>query len=441
MINNIITDVLLGSIAEELEVEKGDQLVSINDAHIKDYIDYKFQISDEYIVLEIKKQNGEIWDLEIEKEIDEDLGIVFENPLMDNIKVCKNKCIFCFVDQTPRGMRRSLYLKDDDTRLSFLYGNYITLTNLTEDEMNRIIKYHISPMKVSVHTTDIELRNEMMGKKTGNIMEYLKRLADGGITVDCQVVLCRDYNDGDQLNKTIDDLSSMHPMVRSIAVVPVGLTDYRDRLTDLKSFEKEDCIKVIKQVEAKQREMLDNLATRFVFISDEFYVVGEREFPSYESYEKFDQLEDGIGLCRLFDYEVRNTLDKIGDFDGKRMKFFVATGQAAYKMIKKVSSLISEKLNIDIEVVEIINDVFGHKITVTGLVTGKDLINQFKEKYLDKGIEVARLIMPKVMVEHEDEIFLDDVTLKEVEFELNTELIVSNVDGKDYVETLMKRCV
>jgi len=438
MIKNIITDVVKNSIAEELGIQKNDELISINNAEVKDYIDYKFQISDEYIVVDIKKTDGEIWELEIEKEIDEDLGIIFENPLMDNIKVCKNKCVFCFVDQTPKGMRRTLYLKDDDTRLSFLYGNYITLTNLSDDEIDRIVKYNISPIKVSVHTTNHDLRNEMMGKNTGNIIEYLKRLVDGGIVVDCQVVLCRGLNDGKELDRTIKELSDLYPGVRSMAVVPVGLTDYRDKLYTLKSFEKKDCIEVIEQVEKVQSKLFDAINTRFVFISDEFYVVGEKDFPNYECYEEFDQIENGIGLFRLFEKEVGDKLKTLNNHDGKKTKFYIATGDAAYESLSIICSDISEKLNVDIEVVKIINERFGHKITVAGLVTGRDLINQLKMKYLDKGISIEKLIIPKVMVEHEDRIFLDDVTLKEVEDELQTKLMVTEVNGNDFIDLLIK---
>lgn len=437
MIKNIITDVVKDSIAEELGIEKNDELISINDAEVKDYIDYKFQISDEYITVDIRKTDGEIWELEIEKEIDEDLGIIFDNPLMDNIKVCKNKCVFCFVDQTPRGMRKTLYLKDDDTRLSFLYGNYITLTNLSDDEIDRIVKYNISPIKVSVHTTNHDLRNEMMGKKTGNILEYLKRLVDGGIVVDCQVVLCRGLNDGLELDRTISELSGLYPGVRSVAVVPVGLTDYREKLYPLKSFEKKDCIEVIDQVEKIQKKLYDEISTRFVFISDEFYVVGDRAYPDYDDYEEFDQIENGIGLFRLFEREVEDKLDKIELFDGEKTKFYLATGDAAYKDLQKICQVISEKLNIDIEVVKIINNRFGHKITVAGLVTGRDLIDQLKKKYIDKGLDIDKLIIPKVMVEHEDRIFLDDVTLKEVEEELQTKLMVTEVHGNDFIDLLI----
>lgn len=439
MIINKIVNVLRNSIAEELEIEPGDELISVNGAGIQDYIDYKFQISDYEIELEIKKPDGEIWQLEIEKEYDEDLGIIFENPLMDNIKVCKNNCIFCFIDQMPKGMRKTLYLKDDDTRLSFLYGNFITLTNLSDDEIDRIIKYRISPIKVSVHATDLNVRNEMMGKNDGkDIMLYLKKLSDAEITVDCQIVLCRNINDKEVLNNTVNDLISLYPNVRSVAVVPVGLTDYRERLYNLEKFDRESSLELINQVEKKQKDLLKLYGTRFVFIADEFYVLSEGEFPPYNDYEDFDQIENGIGLFRLFEQEIEDSLrnfkklksSKTGIVHSK--KFTVVTGAGAYGIMSELTDKISEKTGIEIEVVKIINECFGKNITVAGLVTGNDIINQLK----GKGYE--NLVIPKVMVEFEDSIFLDDVKIEDLERELSTKVYVCEVDGKKFVDLLLK---
>ncbi len=434
MIINKIVSVLRNSIAQELEIEAGDELISVNGASIQDYIDYKFQISDYEIVLEIKKPDGEIWELEIEKEYDEDLGIIFENPLMDNIKVCKNNCIFCFIDQMPKGMRKTLYLKDDDTRLSFLYGNFITLTNLSDDEINRIIKYRISPIKVSVHATDLNVRNEMMGKDDGkDIIQYLKKLCDAEITVDCQIVLCRNINDKDVLNNTIDDLIKLYPNVRSVAVVPVGLTDYREKLYNLEKFDKESSLELIEQVEKKQKELLKQHGTRFVFIADEFYVLSQSEFPKYSNYEEFDQIENGIGLFRLFEREIEDSLKKlkiVGTHKSEK-KFTIVTGVAAFELMSKLVRRISEKTGIEIEVVKIINECFGKNITVAGLVTGKDIINQLK----GKGYE--NLIIPKVMVEFEDSIFLDDIKIEDLEKELCTKVYVCEVNGSKLVNLLV----
>ncbi len=433
MIINKIVSVLRNSIAQELEIEPGDELISVNGASIQDYIDYKFQISDDEIELEIKKPNGEVWEFEIEKEYDEDLGIIFENPLMDNIKVCSNKCVFCFIDQMPKGMRKTLYLKDDDTRLSFLYGNFITLTNLSDDEINRIIRYRISPIKVSVHATDLNLRNEMMGKKDGkDVMIYLKKLADGGITVDCQIVLCKDINDKEVLNNTIDDLIKLYPSVRSVAVVPVGLTDYRDKLYKLNKFDKESSLELINQIVKKQNYLLQKHGTRFVFIADEFYVLSESEFPAYDSYEDFDQIENGIGLFRLLEREIDDSINNIKKIEDTNKRFTIVTGAAAYDIMCELSNKISKKTGIEINVVKIINECFGKNITVAGLVTGKDIINQLK------GKGYKNLIIPKVMVEFEDNIFLDDIKIEDLERELDTKVYVCEVNGKKLVDLLLK---
>ncbi len=421
---NIIVKVLKNSIAEEMELEPGDELVSVNNCTVRDYIDYKYQISDEIVLFEVKKANGEVWELEIEKEYDEDIGIVFENPLMDNIKVCSNKCIFCFVDQMPRGMRKTLYVKDDDTRMSFLYGNFITLTNLTDDEINRIIKYKISPIKVSVHTTDKELRKYMMGnEKDMDIMVYLKKLIDAGITVDCQIVLVRDVNDGQQLNKTIRDLSSLHPGLRSVAVVPVGLTKFRDRLTELRPFDKDSAIGVVEQVTNIQNELYKSMDTRFIFIADEFYINGGMDFPSYKEYEDFDQLENGIGMCRLFKQQVE---DLLVEYEGRKpvaKEITLVTGVAAYNLIEELAQKIMEKLPLKINVVKIINSFFGERITVSGLTTGKDIIDQLK------GKNFKNIIIPNNMI-NDNNVMLDDLTIEDLEKELNAEIAVCDVDGE-----------
>lgn len=421
---NIIVKVLKNSIAEEMELEPGDVLISVNNTSVKDYIDYKYQISDENVLFEVRKKDGEIWELEIEKEYDEDIGIVFENPLMDNIKVCSNNCIFCFIDQMPRGMRKTLYLKDDDTRLSFLYGNFITLTNLKEDEIERIIKYKISPIKVSVHTTDSELRKYMMGNdKDIDILEYLKKLIDAGITVDCQIVLVRDVNDKDQLDKTIRDLSSLHPGLRSVAVVPVGLTKFRERLVELKPFDMESASEVVRQVTELQKELKKKLKTRFIFIADEFYITSNVDFPTYDEYEDFDQLENGIGMCRLFSQQIT---DLIGEYEGSKSiadELTFVTGSAAYDMMLEIAQKIMDKISLKINVVKITNNFFGERITVSGLTTGKDIIEQLKNK------NYKNIILPRNMF-NDNNVMLDDLTIEDLEKELNTEVAVCDVDGE-----------
>jgi len=429
---NIIVKVLKNSIAEELELEPGDELISVNNCTIKDYIDYKYQISDDFVLFEIRKQDGEIWELEIEKEYDEDIGIVFENPLMDNIKVCSNKCIFCFVDQMPKGMRKTLYLKDDDTRMSFLYGNFITLTNLTEDEIDRIVKYRISPIKVSVHTTDSELRKYMMGNdKDIDILKYLKRLIDAGITVDCQIVLVRDVNDGEQLSKTINDLSSLHPGLRSVAVVPVGLTRFRERLLELKPFDKENSTEVVRQVTAIQKKLLKKLGTRFIFIADEFYIQSENEFPSYEDYEEFDQLENGIGMCRLFRQQIEDLIDEYAGSKPIAEEITLVTGVAAYELLTYISEKIMKSIPVKINVVKIINNFFGERITVSGLTTGKDIIAQLKDN------NYKNIIIPRNMI-NDNNVMLDDLTIEDLERELNAEVVVCETDGASLLNLITR---
>jgi putative radical SAM enzyme (TIGR03279 family) len=431
-VKNIIVKVLKNSIAEELNIEPGDELLTVNNSIIKDYIDYKYQISDDLVYFEIKKKDGEIWELEIEKEYDEDIGIVFENPLMDNIKVCSNKCIFCFIDQMPKGMRKTLYVKDDDSRLSFLYGNFITLTNLSDDEFDRIIQYKISPIKVSVHTTDPQLRKYMMGNdKDMDILKYLKRLIDADITVDCQIVLVRDVNDKEQLTKTINDLSSLHPGLRSVAVVPVGLTKYREKLTELKPFDKESAKDVVKQVTKLQETLLRKLGTRFIFIADEFYILSEYDFPPYEDYEDFDQLENGIGMCRLFKNRVEEEIKNLRYNKILKDEVTFVTGLAAYELMVGLAEKIMSRINVKINVVRIINNFFGDKITVSGLITGKDIIDQLK------GKNYKNLILPKNMI-NDNHVMLDDMVIEDLERELNTKVEIYDAEADTLLSLIVK---
>lgn len=427
---NIIVNVLKNSIAEELELEPGDELVSVNGCSVKDYIDYKYQISDENIIIDIRKKNKEIWELEIEKEYDEDIGIVFENSLMDNIKVCSNKCIFCFVDQLPKGMRKTLYVKDDDSRLSFLYGNFITLTNLSDNELERIIKYKISPIKISVHTTEPELRKYMMGNKMDmDILGHLKKFIDAGITVDCQIVLVRNINDKSHLEKTIRDLSALSPGLRSVAVVPVGLTKFREGLTEILPFDKESAGEVVRQVTVLQNELYEKLGTRFIFIADEFYILSEMNFPDYESYEDFNQIENGIGMCRLFEDQIAKSMDKFEGCESGDDEVTFVTGVAAYGLMIELSKKIMKKIPVKINVVKIINNFFGDRITVSGLITGCDIIRQLK------GKNYRNIILPGNMI-NDNNVTLDDFTIEDLEIELSTKVKVCDADGEALLDLL-----
>lgn len=432
---NVVESVEAGSIAEELEIEEGDMLLSINGSEIKDIIDYKYLITDDYIELSIKKRDGEIWDLEIEKDYDEDLGIVFTNPLIDKAKNCRNKCIFCFIDQLPKGMRETLYFKDDDSRLSFLQGNFITLTNLSDEEIDRIIKYRISPINISVHTTNPELRVKMLGNKNaGKIYGILEKFSEARISMNVQIVAVPGINDGNELERTLADLSKLYPSIESVAIVPVGSTKYRDNLFKLEIYRKETAAAMVDLVEGLQKDYENSLGTKFAFISDEFYVVAERAIPEEEYYEGYPQLENGVGLLRSFKDEVLEALSHIEskrDSEGRKKRYTVATGKLAYEYMKEIRDAIEEKIkDVEVDVVKIDNNFFGKDITVTGLITGTDIYEQLKERDLGDY-----LVIPKAMLKSDEDIFLDNMKLEELSEKLNTEIIVTKVDGKDFVDT------
>ncbi|WIV10778.1 DUF512 domain-containing protein [Proteiniborus sp. MB09-C3] len=428
---NIIDNVDENSIAEELGIESGDILVSINNNKITDIIDYKYLITDDFITLTIQKKDGELWDIEIEKDFYEDIGITFTNPLIDKAKNCKNKCIFCFIDQLPKGMRKTLYFKDDDSRLSFLQGNFITLTNLSDEEIDRIIRYRLSPINVSVHTTDPELRVKMLNNKNaGKVYDILKRFSDAGIEMNCQIVLIPGINDGDNLNKTLKDLSYLYPNISSVAVVPVGLTKYREGLSQLSTYDYETANELIEFIHNKEREYLKDIGTRFVFASDEFYILAKKPVLEYEDYEGFPQYENGVGLIRSFYCEVQEALLDIKENLVLDRSFTIATGTLSYDFIKEIASMVMAKIDgLNLNVVPIINEFFGEKITVSGLVTGGDLINQLKTCEIKDG-----LIIPSSMLKSGEKVFLDDITVANIENSLNTRIIISDIDGEKFVD-------
>jgi putative radical SAM enzyme (TIGR03279 family) len=429
---NIIEDIVIGSIAEELEIEPGDILVSINDFKIKDVIDYKYLISDDFLVVEIEKKDGEIWELEIEKDYNEDLGIIFTNPLIDKAKSCKNKCMFCFIDQLPPNMRDTLYFKDDDSRLSFLQGNFITLTNMSDDDIDRIIKYRLSPINVSVHTTNPELRIKMLrNKNAGRVFEVLKRFHEAGLEVNCQIVLVPGVNDGDELKRTIDDLSSLYPTIESVAVVPVGVTKYRAHLENLKTFDSELSTKLLKDINKMQEKFLKEMGSRFIFPSDEFYCLSKVELPSYDDYEGFPQYENGVGLMKSFEYEVEKELEKINAPVNVNGSYIIATGTLAYDFICDIAKKIKSKyIGLELIVVPIENNFFGKTITVSGLVTGNDLITQLKD------YEADLIFVPKSMLKRDEDVFLDNITIEEAEERIGIRIIASKVDGKEFLELI-----
>ncbi len=414
------------SIAEEAGIEKGDVLLTINGQELFDILDYKFLCANGEYDIEVEKINGDIEIIEIINDDYEDLGIEFENGLIDKPQVCKNKCVFCFVDQLPKGMRKTLYFKDDDYRLSTLMGNYITLTNLKDADVQRIIHMHLPRINVSVHATDTELRGNLLNSKNADILKMIKRFAKAGINMNCQIVLCKGINDGENLDKTITDLAKFYPQVQSISVVPVGLTKHRGGLPYLERFDKISSEAVVSQIESHQSIFLKTIKTRFVFVADEFYVNASHKLPEYECYEDFLQIENGVGLLSSLGYEFNLALIENSDRTVKTKKT-IATGLSAAPYIQELVNKVSD----NIKVIPITNEFFGESITVAGLITGQDIIKQLSGKELGK-----QLLIPSTMLNF-DEIFLDDLTIQDVEKALNVKIITVENDGFELLEKLL----
>lgn len=433
--NTKICKILKDSIAEELGIEVGDKIISINGNQIKDIIDYRFLMADEYVEVEIEKSDKQQWILEIEKDYDEKLGIEFEDAIMDDARSCSNKCIFCFIDQLPKGMRKSLYFKDDDSRLSFLQGNFVTLTNMKDDDIDRIIRYRISPINISVHTTNGDLRKSMLNNRfAGDIYDKLKKLATAGIQMNCQIVSCPGVNNGKELVNTIQDLYKLHPYIENVAVVPVGVTMHREGLFQLKLYNKELATEEIKNVRKLQDIYEYEIHEPFVRLSDEFYITAGIEVPEDKFYSGFKQLEDGIGMIRFFRDTIKKDLDKLNK-DNKG-SFTMVTGVSAYEEILMASkNIMASNSKIDIKVEKIINKVFGETITVAGLLTGKDIIDNLREKELGEFI-----IIPKNMLRSGEEVFLDDVTLNKMKSELGKEVLVCDYTGEDLIDIINSNC-
>lgn len=431
---NVVIKVEKGSIAEEVGICPGDVLVAINDEEITDIFDYRYQINDEYLEMTFRTPNGEEYVAEIEKDFDEDIGIIFESGLMDEARSCRNKCIFCFIDQLPKGMRKTLYFKDDDSRLSFLQGNYVTLTNMSEKDINHIIFYHLSPINVSVHTTDLELRKTMLKNKNADkVLDIMKRLKDAGIEMNLQVVLCNGINDGDILDKTISDCAKFMPNAHSMSIVPIGLTKYREGLYPMTPFSKEDAEKVINQVEKWQNKFLKDHGTRFVYCADEFYLKAERQLPDAEIFEDFAQYENGVGMLSLFEKEFNDEIEKTEYNIESKRSVSIATGVAAYDLIKKLSDRIMEKFpSLNINVYCIKNNFFGEMITVCGLLTGQDIISQLKGKDLGEY-----LLLPESLLRNSTHTLLDDVEIEDIEKELNIKIKISTNSGDRFIKTIL----
>lgn len=426
----IIGGVEKGSPAYKKGIKQGDYLLKINGNEIIDILDYRFFENDKRLRLTLMR-NGKEFSKTIIKKEDAEIGLLFDTYLMDKQHSCKNKCIFCFIDQMPKGMRKSLYFKDDDSRLSFLFGNYITLTGITEHEVERIIKMHISPINISVHTTNPELRCSMMKNKyAGKSLELLERFNNEGIDINCQLVLVPNVNDGTELERSLNDLLKLEN-VKSVAAVPVGLTGHRENLTPITPFNKQRAIETLEIIENYGNKSLEKYGERRIFGADEFYILASLPFPDASYYGDFLQLENGIGLCSLLKAEVEDAIDYT-NFCGKAPKCSIATGQAAFPLIKGLVEKIGDKYNIDCSVYEIKNEFFGGKITVAGLVTGGDIIKQLSSHNLGD-----RLLIPSSMLRHENDKFLDDITIEQLEKELNVKLVVVNNNGQDFLNAVL----
>ena len=430
---HIIKEIETGSIAEELELAPGDELISINGTKIKDVFDYHYLIKDEALTVLIKKPDGEEWELDIEKNYEDDLGIEFEEGLMDEYRSCKNKCIFCFIDQMPKGMRDTLYFKDDDARLSFLQGNYITLTNMSQEDIDRILFYKLSPINISVHTTNEELRCKMLHNRfAGSALDKMKMLRDGGITMNGQIVLCKGWNDGEELERTIHDLAAFLPEMQSVSVVPVGLTKFREHLENLEPFEKADALAVLEIIHRWQKILLTHYGTRFIYAGDEWYSKAELPIPDADSYEDYPQIENGVGLLRSFQDEFETYITEIKGDDRKK-EISIATGVLAAPYLERLLIQLKSKFpSIKINLYTIINHFFGNHITVAGLITGKDLINQLKGQDLGEY-----LLLPEVLLRSGDEVLLDDITVTDIESSLQTSIRIVQSDGKSFIDTII----
>ena len=403
-----ICGVVKNSHADKSGIKSGETLESINGNEIIDVLDYGFYQANSHVTLVISDKNGEKRELSIKKREYDEIGLEFETYLMDKQRSCKNKCIFCFIDQLPKGLRKSLYFKDDDSRLSFLFGNYITLTNLTEHEIDRICKMHISPINVSVHTTNPELRVKMMGNRfAGRALEILQRLAKANISLNCQIVSCPFINDGDELVRTLNDLEKLMPSVESVAVVPVGLTRYREGLYPLTEYTRETALETLKIINKFGDRCEEKYGRRIAYASDEFYLKAGLPLPDVEFYGDFDQLENGVGMMTLLKSEFEDELEYTEKDLEKPRKTTIATGKAAENFMRMLAEKAQQRFNnLDVCVIGINNDFFGGGVNVAGLITGGDLIAQLKDK--DLGDE---LLIPSVMLRREGDIFLDDVSI------------------------------
>ncbi len=430
-----ITSVEPGSPARRARIHKGDTLISINGNAITDVLDYRFYMTDEHLEILLCDQEKKLRTVVVEKDEYDDLGLEFETYLMDRQMGCKNACIFCFVDQTPPGMRKSLYFKDDDTRMSFLFGNYTTLTNLKEGDIQRIIKMHISPINISIQTMNPALRVQMMKNPfAGESLKFVRMLTEGGIKINPQIVLCPGYNDGEQLEYSLSELAKLGPNVQSIAVVPVGLTRYREKLTPLRGFFPQEAVEVVKTMERWGEYFCKEYGTRTAYASDEFYILAGKDFPPYEFYEDFAQLENGVGMMTLMQHDFTQALKEAQlEQSPAAHRCTIATGQLAYPMMQDFAERVQQAFpQVQVQVKKIRNDFWGPTITVAGLITGQDLLAQLEG--LDLGSE---LLIPANMLRHEQDRFLDDLTLEQVQETLGVPVLPVENDAFELLARML----
>ena len=430
---HIVKSLMPGGIGEELGIEPGDKLLAINGNEIQDVFDYYYYEESEQLLLLIEKPDGEEWELEIEKDEDESLGIEFDQSLMDEYRSCRNKCMFCFIDQMPQGMRETLYFKDDDSRLSFLQGNYITLTNMSDHDVERIVKYRLEPINISFQTTNPELRCKMLHNRfAGEALKKVDILYRGQIEMNGQIVLCKGVNDGEELERTIRDLTGYLPYLKSVSIVPVGLTKYRDGLYPLEPFTKEDAREVLSVIHRWQEKIYQEHGIHMIHAGDEWYVLAEEEVPEEERYDGYLQLENGVGMMRLLFNEVQEALSAVTG-DGRQREISLATGRLMYPYIGKILEEIRKKFpNITTHLYAIRNDFFGERITVSGLITGQDLTGQLKGQPLGE-----RLLLPCNMLKIGEPVFLDDFTLEEVENSLQVKTDIVKSSGQDLLDAVI----
>ena len=438
--NNIISKVYKGSIAEEIGIEVGDLLIAVNDEEIHDIIEYKFLISDEYIELEIQKRDGEVYIYEIEKDFDEELGIEFVNPIIDKAKSCRNKCVFCFIDQLPKGMRETLYFKDDDSRLSFLQGNYVTLTNMSDKDVERVIKYHMSPINISFQTTNPELRCMMLHNRfAGDALKKVDRFYEAGIEMNGQIVLCKGVNDGAELERSISDMSKYLPHLRSVSVVPVGLSKYREGLYPLEPFTKEEAQQVLATIHKWQEKLFPEYGLHFIHASDEWYILAEEEIPDEDNYDGYLQLENGVGMIRLLLEEFEDSLRQLRKsgamerWNHRKREISTVTGRIVAPYIERMARRMEEEFpGLCVHVHPIRNDFFGERITVTGLLTGQDIMAQLKGEHLGE-----ELLLPINVLRSGERVLLDDYTVEDISSALQVPVNIVKSSGYDFTESLL----